>query len=369
MLDVNKAIRELLFQSSSVIVPGLGGFTSTPQSATVDYVQSSVSPPSKKLDFNPNLVINDGVLVHYLQKSNTVTFQEAKEAVERHVESIQQALERREIVDLGQIGRMYKDYEHKIRFMPEGTNFNADSFGLPPVQFTPVVRERRNTAEPAPAENKGVVATAGGYIPPAPFRIPDLTEPVVEDENKAANHWYRGMLPWLVLLAAIVMAATVFLVLRDQNRAAVAELPLDKERTNVKPKPEEQASTSPDTIADAAQAPSEDAPSIVPAPAAQDKEPKVSTEKPAATEQEETPLVTQTGKNKCFIVVHSFGLEENARKLARQLERAGYEKDTRKASTLYRVGVLFTYDEQKQLDEFVKKLAADYKSSPKVFIE
>ena len=84
-IDVAKAIKELLYTNEAVILPGLGGFTGSPVSAVVDYVQGSVQPPSRKLEFNPNLVINDGILVNHIQKSEVITAQEATVAIDNYV--------------------------------------------------------------------------------------------------------------------------------------------------------------------------------------------------------------------------------------------------------------------------------------------
>ncbi|RME06705.1 MAG: hypothetical protein D6816_07425, partial [Bacteroidetes bacterium] len=132
-IDVAQAIKELLYKSDSVIIPGLGGLIATPVPASVDYVQGSVEPPSRKLEFNENLAINDGVLARFIEEQYTVSFREAVEAITDFVNEARKALERREIVEIPEVGRIYLDYQQQIRFMPDKTNFAVDSFGLPPV--------------------------------------------------------------------------------------------------------------------------------------------------------------------------------------------------------------------------------------------
>ena len=68
-MDIAKSIGELLFEKKVVVVPGFGGFTSDYKAANIDFVQSSVAPPSKRIQFNDNLKLNDGVLVAHLQKT------------------------------------------------------------------------------------------------------------------------------------------------------------------------------------------------------------------------------------------------------------------------------------------------------------
>ena len=369
-IDIGKAIRELLFDQQAVIVPGLGGFTSTPNAATVDYVQGVVLPPSKKLEFNPNLVINDGVLVHHIQKSDTVTFQEAGEAVDRFVEEVKQALERREIIEISQVGRLYRDYEHKIRFLPEGANFNADAFGLPPVQFSPLVKERPKetpgpgaktapAAAPPPAVTRPANATAPAVPVTATQDTTAAPPPVVE--TKTSGRWLQKMLPWLVLLSAVVLATSIYLMFGGNNKTD--NPPVDKERINVKPQPDEESGAG--SSEEKAIARTEE---TTPSTKGKSDAPAKSQAAPEKSVPENVDTETDTyepGKQKIFMVVHSFGVKENAAKFARTLSEEGYSPETKKVGTLYRVGVVFPYSNQQDIETMRKELARKYKAGPK----
>ncbi len=354
-IDVGKAIKELLFEHAAVIVPGLGGFTSAPSPSTVDYVQGVVLPPSKKLEFNPNLVINDGVLVNHIQQANTVTSQEAGELVSRYVEEVSQALERREIVEIAQVGRLYKDYEHKIRFMPEGENFNADSFGLPSVHFSPVVKER-----PAAAAAATAVATPP---PPVAGNAAHATTTVSGTAASSGgfasggSSWVQRMLPWLVLLAAVLLAVSIYFMFGGKDKK---EEPIAKERLNVKP----QASTD---IA---------APESSTEGSAQEQQPEVATKKatpptppPAKTEESTTRRnevpPAASGLRQTFIVVHSFGVRGNATKFAQKLSEAGYASETQKVGPLYRVGVVLAHKNDAEVEAMKNELGKKFDAKPK----
>ncbi len=344
--DVNKAIQELLFEKTAVIVPGLGGFTSTPGAATVDYVQDVITPPASKLDFNPNLVLNDGVLVQYLQKHNLSTYQEAEGMVERYVSSVRDTLERREIYEVPKVGRLYQDYEQKIRFMPEGTNFNADSFGLPIVNFQPLVKEKPK-----------VVATPK-TVPAEALFEPAEVAAIKVDESSASMT--MKILPWAVLLLAILIALLLYNIFGGSKQKPVAELPEAIERLNVKPTlPEAGASeTSPKEPSSISTDPS----------AAQNntnsatKPPKESAVPDAADTEQDSFEPT---KNKLYLVVHSFGVKGNATKFAQTLTEDGYATQTKKEGNLYRVGVTFAYSTQSDIEKMRKELATKYKAGPK----
>ena len=345
--DVNKAIQELLFEKTAVIVPGLGGFTSTPGAATVDYVQDVITPPASKLEFNPNLVLNDGVLVQYLQKHNLSTYQEAEGMVERFVGTVRETLERREIYEIPKVGRLYQDYEQKIRFMPEGTNFNADSFGLPTVEFQPLVKEKPK-----------VMPT-----PPRPAAVEALFEPaevaaIKVDESPTSMT--MKILPWAVLLLAVLVALALYNIFGGQKQKQVADLPEPIERLNVKPTLPEAgtAETAPAEQSPVAAQPQQKntPPATTPTPAQEAAVPDA-----ADTEQDNF----EPTKSKFYLVVHSFGVKGNATKFAQTLTEDGYATQTKKAGNLYRVGVTFAYDTKNDIEKMRKELATKYKAGPK----
>ena len=120
--DVASSINELLFEKNSVIVPGFGGFELQQQPANIDHIKSTISPPNKVPSFNKNLTINDGVLVDYIQNQNNCTLEEANKIVEDFVAEMEAKIEKKEIVEFPKVGRIYKDYNKSLQFLPYDTN-------------------------------------------------------------------------------------------------------------------------------------------------------------------------------------------------------------------------------------------------------
>lgn len=363
--DVNKAIQDLLFEQTAVIVPGLGGFTSTPGAATVDYVQDIITPPASKLDFNPNLIINDGVLVQYLQKGNMSTYQEAEALVESFVALVRGTLERREIYEIPKVGRLYQDYEQKIRFMPEGNNFNAESFGLPTVEFQPLLKEKPKLmpTPPKPATETVVGGLTTGV---------DAATPIVAEEPPTSV--IMKVFPWMVLLAAILIALTLYKIFGGP-RQPVADLPQATERINVKPALPAEENTTTETPAKEPSSdagittPNEDSPATTP-PVAEQPKPEPPKQATAAPKTEVAPKVkvepspkVEEGANSYYLVVHSFGKQGNASKFASTLKGDGYSTRTRQVGNLYRVGVLFKSQAEMEKERAI--LANKYKAGPK----
>ena len=348
-IDVAKAIKELLFTNEAVILPGLGGFTGTPVSAVVDYVQGSVQPPSKKLEFNPNLVINDGVLVNHIQKSEVITAQDATVAIESYVAGIKESLEQREIVDIPEVGRLYKDYEQKVRFMPENTNFEISSYGLPAVKFNPIVRQKNPGTNTASATQQ--TGTAGS-APVSPI--------VVEDKS-----WAEKALPWLIAAAAVLLAFSLFMWLNDTTSEQQADVP--QERVNVKPSQEsELAETEGDMIESNEESVADDGAANTESDTDNGNSSSSSNNMDNDKDADADPPSTQPVVKNIFVVIHSFGNEANARKFVRELERAGYTPTTKRRGGLKRVGVEVPSARANEIDSLLEELGRKFKASPVV---
>ena len=141
MIDkIANYIGSLLYEHDCVIVPGLGGFIANYREADVDHTQGTIHPPSKEITFNPDLQVNDGLLINHISRKEHISYTEARDFVEEFARHCTGVLNRNEILALPEVGKLYRDPENKLQFIPESTNFLIDSFGLPKVQFFPLMR-------------------------------------------------------------------------------------------------------------------------------------------------------------------------------------------------------------------------------------
>lgn len=348
-INVAKAIKELLYTTDPVIIPGLGGFVSSPVSANVDYVQGSVEAPSKKIEFNPNLVINDGVLARYVAEKYTVSFREAVEAITNFVKEAKETLNRREIVEIPDVGRIYLDYQQQIRFMPDKTNFSTDSFGLPPVSFTPIVREATDKVPAAPTPDPApVVATAAD----APSHVQEM-----------APSFIKRNMPWLIGMGAVLLAVVLFIVF--SNEGTDANRP-KTDRINVSPKSElENEQLSDDASTPATE--NQDTTAYNDLSASPNNETARDQYDQTAEKMPQPPSATEV--KEAFIVVHSFKNPRNATNFFNVLSQAGYQAEKRLWNGLQRVGIIFPYRNIAEIDSMKAVLGLKYKSGPKLFEE
>jgi len=365
--DVASSIGELLFENNSVIIPNFGGFMLSYKSASIDHVQSTLSPPSKYPSFNDNLKVNDGILVNYVKNQNQMTLEQAKKAVADHVEQLNDLFENKEMVDIPKVGRLYKDYTGEIKFLPHDTNFNTNTFGLPQIQFHPI--QRNAVPQEAPAVATATATTDTNLESPASTTQATIAEPVPESpnhdmesegsiasmavpENAGRFGWARKIMPFLIAASLLVMAVSFYFLQKDPHPEDMESAEIvtvnDNDRLNTKP-----TLTSDEISEDA------DAEQYVGPTSGDDNSENNDSNN---NDDDNSSTSYSSGNNECIIIVGQFGVRTNARRFRKQVESDGYDtfsgKNSEKGWSM--VGVKFNYDSNSEKQDMLRKLQREY---------
>ncbi|MCB0640371.1 MAG: SPOR domain-containing protein, partial [Phaeodactylibacter sp.] len=331
-LDIASCISDLLYEYESVIIPGFGAFVSSNKPAVIDHVQGKLSPPSKKLSFNKNILVNDGILLHHVQEKYGLNQEEAQGAIDAFTEQIRTQLDNREMVDFPKVGRLYKDFENSYKFLQASTNFNTASYGLPEIQFFPVIkREERTSVSPKPAIDIPKAATAKA--------APRKQKPDKKAQNMGA--WLQTSMPWVILLSIVIIALSIYFIQKDFGLTTLDpnDRTIPVNRINTRPAADEVEDPEEDEIDYA-----EDA---VPTPSVTPAQPETAPEEEMDTEEPTLPPNTK----EAIVIIGAFGDEKNAEKLIQDIYKAGYDAYSDKNKGNTRVGVQFAYTSDKQFNE------------------
>jgi cell division septation protein DedD len=378
-LDFAQVIERLLYQQDNLVIPGLGIFTSKPSNATIDYLGATISPPSKVLSFDETVQTDDGLLLQYLVDEMQIEQTEARKLLEDSVAQMKETLDNREIVTLAGVGRLYKNYARKIQFLPETTNFRADSFGLPGLDApTKQVAQANGQTRVAVGTNTPA-SPAAVTAPVTPEPSESFTPPVMEtpEPTPAAPTYSRRISPnvWLGLGGAmIVLAASLgwWLMKKKQANAAnpevKSEVPLTPVPTPIgaataaieQDKAQKAANEQP-----AIASPKDDISDVVDEATAQQIEARgldtkgkasaAATTKPAAKPAEK-PKATASGK-RCVLVLGAFNDRENVEKLLEKLKTNGYDTYHRRDNQKrHQIGIEFQYDTMRDIQVKMEEL-------------
>ena len=394
-------ISELLYEHRQLHLPGLGAFLLQYKPAVVDNLQGQLLPPSLDLSFDTNLVMDDGLLVEQLRQRSGWSAEVAAEAISGFVAGIREQLSRGELVHLPNIGRLHTNHEHRIVFKADNYNYNKDSFGLPVLQATTVMRSVNSSS-----------ATAAQTV--------NTTQAQSAGKGSGLRGWYWLFGAFAVLTAGIIYTsiyANRLAAERQAAEAAAAESDMAGDagpsgaRINVAPSadmPEEPAAKGEAVDQQRSAAAAEQAAKSRTQPAAAGKSatgaaatPPAATTKPApgtadkpaeagrgstatkpapgtadkpaeagrgstATKpapgtagkpaEAATTKPAPAGKSVAWVSVGKFGSPDNAARMNQRIAEAGYEPFSSQEDGLTRVGVLLSFSSEAELQQQLAKI-------------
>ena len=198
MIELDRHIEILLLSNDCVIVPGLGGFMTHHVEAHYDADDQMFLPPLRTLGFNPQLTMNDSLLVQSYIEAYDISYPEALRRIENEVEELKQHIETAGYYELNDIGELSLNEEGKYLFTPcEAGILTPELYGLSSFEITPVETETAVVVEAEKEKNETEEKAAPALVP--------LTTDEVDDEERALvikMSWIRNT----VAVAAAVLA-------------------------------------------------------------------------------------------------------------------------------------------------------------------
>lgn len=141
MIEIERHIEILLLSNDCVIVPGLGGFMAHHIDARYDEGDGMFVPPLRTLGFNPQLTMNDSLLVQSYIETYDISYPEALRRIEAEVAELRQHLETEGSFELNDIGVLSLNEEGKLVFEPcEAGILTPDLYGLGTFEMKPLVK-------------------------------------------------------------------------------------------------------------------------------------------------------------------------------------------------------------------------------------
>lgn len=140
---IARYISELLLNHDCVIIPGFGGLIVRFSGSSYDSEHKTLLPPSRKLLFNNQLVINDGLLLNYISRREKITYADASLRLMKWTQEIKNSVNAGNRAVMEGIGSFYLNHEKSLQFAPDNRiNFMLSSYGLKPVTVTAPARTK-----------------------------------------------------------------------------------------------------------------------------------------------------------------------------------------------------------------------------------
>ena len=169
-------ISELLYLEDCIIVPDFGGFIVNDKSATINEKSGEITPPSKTILFNSQLVNNDGLLVNHIAKEENISQKECLANVLAISKKLKSKLFETKILRIKKIGLLTIGSENNILFTQEkGYNYNLNSFGMCSVNHNTIDKKQRIKNEIQNTVNvfeKNIISSNQMFLRAAAVAIP-----------------------------------------------------------------------------------------------------------------------------------------------------------------------------------------------------
>ena len=235
VIELVKHIEVLLLSNDCVTIPGFGGFVAHYIPARIDETDGVFLPPMRAIGFNPQLKLNDSLLVQSYVEVYDISYPEALRRVEEEVETIQDTISREGSCVLDNIGTLTANDEGVIRFAPAESGILTPSlYGLGTLEF-PMLNApatlSRTVAEGTSADSRTVAV-----VTPAEDEGNDVEEE--DDEERALTirmSWIRNAVAVAAAVIVFFLTATPIansnLDTRDmsQLRSSIATLSMPKD--------------------------------------------------------------------------------------------------------------------------------------------
>jgi len=141
VIEINRHIEILLLSNDCVIVPGFGGFMAHHVDARYDGTDNMFLPPLRTVGFNPQLTMNDSLLVLSYVETYDMSYPEALRRIEDEVAEIRQTLENEGKYEVDNVGILSLNEDGNIEFEPhEAGILTPDFYGLGGFDMMPVAQ-------------------------------------------------------------------------------------------------------------------------------------------------------------------------------------------------------------------------------------
>ena len=84
---------QILLEQDCVVLPGFGGFITQYKPAELNFRTNEISPPGKKIAFNPSLNKNDGFLVAFVAQNEQLSYKQAEKKIHSFVKGCEKNLQ------------------------------------------------------------------------------------------------------------------------------------------------------------------------------------------------------------------------------------------------------------------------------------
>lgn len=221
MIELDRHIEILLLSNDCVIIPGLGGFMAHHVNARYDENEHLFIPPLRTLGFNPQIKMNDSLLVQSYVEAYDISYPEALRRIEDEVEELKLHLENEGQYEFNDIGVLSVNEEGHYVFSPcEAGILTPELYGLGAFEMGSM-KATLDVAQPT------VQDIHGSKVEEPQVEVDEVVEAETTDDDERAlvikMSWIRNAVAVAAALLVFFLMSTP-VVNSDNNHLAVSNL-------------------------------------------------------------------------------------------------------------------------------------------------
>ena len=204
VIELQRHIEILLLDNDCVIVPDFGGFVAHQVASRYEQEDHMLLPPMRTLGFNPQLRINDSLLVQSYINALDISYPEALRRIESEVDEMKQVLSEKGYYTLEDIGTLRVNSDGNIEFEPcEAGILTPDYYGLSACEY-PTLKDVRIA--------KLQKTTAVVPVETEQPKDPTLLE-FIDSEEEKEERAIQIKLSWIRNAVAVAAAVVAFFLM------------------------------------------------------------------------------------------------------------------------------------------------------------
>ncbi len=205
VIELYRHIEILLLSNDCVIVPDFGGFLAHYVSANFNHEENLFFPPTRTIGFNPQLKLNDHLLVQSYVEAYDISYPEALRRIEDEVKEIKQHLENEGFYELNDLGTLSVNEDGNYQFNPcEAGILTPNLYGFSSFEINPLE---------APKEGKVTNSSEVVPIQVKPEGEAFNTEVESDDVDDESENAIVIKMSWMRNIVATAVAILLFFVI------------------------------------------------------------------------------------------------------------------------------------------------------------
>lgn len=207
VFEIAKHLEILLLSNDCVTIPEFGGFVAHYLASRMDEADGTFLPPMRTIGFNPQLKMNDSLLVQSYVEAYDISYPEALRRIEQEVEQIKRQIMYEGFCTLEGIGTLTSNDEGSFLFDPQESGVLTPSlYGLNSFEFAML--------KPLSAANaKTEITTVVQEQEKEEEEKETLQTPLLDIIEEEEEHAIQIKMSWIRNTVAIAAAIVLFFLM------------------------------------------------------------------------------------------------------------------------------------------------------------